>query len=98
MVLGDAAYGLGVNTRAKAGLGMGGYQLVGKNKSIYVGAIGGIGFATVDVKGVTGGYFTASYPSISTDYTNYYGQLYAARLYVLSFSASCFSYLALICR
>ncbi|MDQ2771543.1 MAG: hypothetical protein M3Y54_13720 [Bacteroidota bacterium] len=88
IVLGEAGYDCGGNTHAKAGFGIGGYQLVGKDKTLYLGAIGGIGSATVDVKGVTGSYFNAAYPSISADYTNYYGQLYAAHLGRVSFGGA----------
>ncbi|MFD1468755.1 hypothetical protein ACFQ48_11015 [Hymenobacter caeli] len=69
----------------QGGLGIGTYQLLGKNKATYLGAIGGVGFATADLY----------YPSLvvafilplpgpdvhyEASYRRYYGQVYAAHL------------------
>ncbi len=77
----------------QAGVGLGTYRLVGATKTVYLGAIGGFGFAQASVYDphdddfLFGGNLPVTFYQAS--YQRYYGQLYAAHLgEVVSYGAS----------
>jgi len=73
-----------VSLHKQAGVGVGTYRLLGKEKSVYVAAVGGMGFAKAnmyDHKLDALGLFGLSTPvHYESNYTRYYGQVYAASL------------------
>ncbi|TGD83176.1 hypothetical protein [Hymenobacter wooponensis] len=70
------------NSHRQAGLGLGMYRMIGKDKATYFGAIGGVGFARTNIYDASGSVLLPLFGSLvhyEANYTRYYGQLYIAK-------------------
>lgn len=71
------------NVHQQGNVGLGTYRLLGADKSIYLGVLGGLGFASASIHDVSSSTYLPLFgPDVhyEVDYTRYYGQLYLAEI------------------